>query len=170
LLRTSLSGAADFGTLPDVAPGISFALAMHPAFLRFELFGTYWGAESTQVVGRAIGGNFTLVTGGGRVCADFEVGLLEGGACGIAELDSLAATGSGATSNRSQTADWVALGPGASALLRLMRPLALRWTLDAVFPLRRAEFDATSGGQILTVHQPSLLSIRSAIGLEVAFF
>jgi hypothetical protein len=54
--------------------------------------------------------------------------------------------------------------------LRLARPLALRWTLDAVFPLARAEFDATSSGQNLTVHQAGLVSIRGAMGLEFAFF
>jgi hypothetical protein len=171
--RTPLRGglgvaaAADVGTLPAPAAGVSVAVGLRPDRWRLEVTATYWAPQSAALGGTAnVGGDFRLLGGGASVCRAALRWPLEVAACARAEGGILSGTGTGvSTPKTAQSPFWTVLA-GVTAALPFGRRAALRIDADLGWNPLRPTFALEPYG---TVHQPAVIVGRARLGAEVLF-
>jgi hypothetical protein len=145
-------------------------MAWTPRPLRLEIGGALWSSADAHVAGSAIGGSFSAVSGGGRVCRVWPVGAFELGPCAAFDLAEVHARGFGAMTNIPADVAWGIVSAGGDAAWPIARPLALRLRVDGTIPTSRPSFVLLEPDHRVLLHRASAIGIRAAIGVETRFF
>jgi hypothetical protein len=169
LLRVSALAAIDVGTLPNAVAGGGLSLSMAPAHgLALGVAATLYGATSAYT-GKASppgGAGFSLVSSGATGCYALVRRPFELSPCVLAELEHVSATGKNADSDRTATANWIAVGGGVRSRWELSRSFAIHAEVDAAVSTRTQQFVITGLGTVFTT---SPVAFRAYVGPEVRF-
>jgi len=162
-------------TMPGFAVGLGASVgwlyASGPIRIRVLGTGTYF-PHGSAYPSTVEGADFDLATVGGRVCAAIAAGRFDVGPCIGSEYEimrALAIKTPGAHAFPEASAEWWSLVGSGVVRWNPSRWLALAFRADALVSPSGPHFD-TSPSTSQLVHQPSLLAIRSALGVEMYFF
>ena len=172
IVAVGVALAADLGSLPAPGVGVALSIAFAPDPLRFEVVGAYWGAQTSSLATRPIGGNFQLLTLSARGCYAVLPGAVTLGPCVGGGLDAMSASGFGGTAPLSGAGAWGVLTGGGFLSWRAFPAFAVRLGLEAVVPLTRPEFvvEVAQPSGALPVHRASAIFARGLVGGELRFF
>jgi hypothetical protein len=166
------SGMIDIGALPHPAPGGELSLALDWRHLRIVALGAYLApVRAGPTNGR--GGLFELWFWGALACATQAPARVSAEACGGFELGRLSGEGRHVTDRHLGSSTWEALRAEVGLRLGLTEDLGLMGRLGVAFPLIRKQFQINEPkindptGQNVPVHQPSSLTGRAMLGLEM---
>jgi hypothetical protein len=168
-LRASVGGLGDAGTLSRPAAGVGLGVGLARETLRLEALGAFL-PPVRRVIAEAPerGGNMMLVAGGLRGCVTPIETPFETSGCVGFEAGALFAESFGATAqDGSGRSGWFAGRAGVTNRLALTPVLALALDLEALIPATRPEFLIEPTG---VVHQPGVVAVRLAVGVEFTFF
>jgi hypothetical protein len=113
------------------------------------------------------GARFSLTSVGLRGCfAALRRGSVELAPCVGSDVQLVSATGFGADTNYSATAQWLTATGGALTRFELTSWLALRGRAEAFVPLSRPTFIVEGEG---AVHRPPTLGAAASVGAELRF-
>jgi hypothetical protein len=168
-LRASVGGFGDVGTLSRPAAGVNLSVGLARETLRLELLGAFL-PPVRRVIAEAPerGGDMMLVAGGLRGCVTPLEAAFETSGCVGLEAGALLAESFNATArNSSGRSGWFAGRAGVTSRLALTPVLALALDLEALIPATRPKFLIEHTG---VVHQPGVVAVRLAVGIELTFF
>jgi hypothetical protein len=154
----------DAGGLPNPVPGIDLGAALEWNALRIGAFVAVFVPQDEQLPTDDRGGTFDFLLAGFDVCAKPEVDALHLLACAGFELGRIGARGDSVLNEREGDAGWYApraelgVGYGFARIARVW----LRGGI--VVPLARPAFFLDDED---VVHQPSTISFRGLIALEI---
>jgi hypothetical protein len=155
------------GALPRLAAGIGAAIAVEGlASLRLELHGTYYGPQSSNFAGTALGGRFQLLTLGASLCRTWSIGRLHAGPCLGAQLHYISASGFGGDIELpGNTSFW---GPSLRLFggVQLWSFLSIHMSVEGVVPVTRPQFVFSDLGPL---HRVSAVALQVSAGPEVRF-
>lgn len=156
----------DGGLMPSFAVGGGGAIGLDVArALHVEAHGAAFASQDARAANADEGGSFSLFAGGVRACWALTA-RVEISPCAGVVVARLSATGFGAA--KVADGDAVTWGPeaGASVLVPIAGPVALRAGAFALVPMARRSFVITARGE---VHQPAAVAARAFLGPEVRF-
>jgi hypothetical protein len=168
-LRAGVGGLGDAGTLSRPAAGVGLGVGLRRETLRLDLLGAFLPPVRRVIAASPErGGDLMLVAGGLRGCVTpFETAFETSGCVGF-EAGALFAESFGATARDSSgRSAWFAGRAGVTSRLGLTRVLALALDLEVLMPTTRPNFLIEPTG---VVHQPGIVAVRLAVGVELTFF
>ena len=172
-LVVGAAGALDVWTLPSPAPGAEGTLAWAMRFASFRMRVAASGAvfrNESVVFPSKEGGNFSLVTAGGRACGAKLVGPVEVGPCLGGEVDFMGAAGR-AIHPEQHTGVWGALTGSAFGSWSASSGFGVTVRADGVLPFAPPAFVIKRpDGSDIPVHRSGPLSFRASLGIEIRFF
>jgi hypothetical protein len=168
LLRVSPLGATDVGTLPNAVGGGGLSLSLAPGHgVAFGVAASLFaGANAYAAKAPAEGASFSLVSSAVTGCYALLRRPIELSPCVLAELEHVVATGQHAQSDRTTTANWIALGGGLRSRWELSRNFGIQLEVDGAISTRRQQFLITGLGTVFTT---SPVAFRAYVGPEVRF-
>jgi hypothetical protein len=152
------------GALPNPVPGIALGGALEWQALRIGAFVAVFVPQDERIPNDDRGGTFDLVLAGFDVCAKPAIDALHLLACAGFELGRIGARGDRVLNEREGDAGWYApraelgIGYGFAEIVRV-------WLRGGVaVPLARPAFVLDQDDR---VHQPSNLSLRGLVAIEI---
>jgi hypothetical protein len=157
----------DAGMLPRPAMGAVLTAAALLGAVRIEGYGAYWPGQAGRLDSVAHGGGtVSIALGGAKGCYRAARGPAEVAACAGIEFGDMHGVGSGVRYPHGADSLWVAGSLGGRASMRIAYDLWLAVDAAVVVPFQRDEFILDDLG---TVHRPSTVGARAALGPELRF-
>jgi hypothetical protein len=169
-----IAGAADYGTLPELALGVHAHAGLITRSWRLGVHAGFWPQQREVIrhnaAGDAVGGEFRLLVAGAVACP-----LLTGAeatrawsasVCAGFELDNVHGSGFGVSNPDRGSRTWLSFVAGVRADLEIAGPLYLSLGIDGVVPTLRERFALRN---VALVHRPGAAAVRIVLGPELRF-
>lgn len=165
-LVTSFSGTAEVGALPYASVGAELRIGLRLPRWALEARGAaFWPRDAKSLTEPGAGGRFWLQEAGVVACG-MTATKPSFVACVGPSLFAMQGRAFGVSDVEQASALWLAASAEGAALFPFSAALALRAVIGADVSVRRPTFAIRGVGSI---HRPSLIAARGALGLEVRF-